>query len=95
MANSSKYLYEGFEKVDYTDRNGNSRTGYNIFLSECLVTGYKPLLRYNRGSKSFGFHFMSDEQFNQLGLGRTMDFPARVSNIYFDNYGNLNLIAFE
>lgn len=87
------FAYFGFEERNYKDRSGTDRKGYNIFIAECIPTGYKFLLRFNYTTRSNSLYFVSTERFHDLGLDNpSLSVPADIKDIYFDNYGNIKSI---
>lgn len=89
------YYYYGFEEVHYQDKQGNDRQGFNIFISEDISSGIKPILRFNQRTRSNNFYFMSVERFRDLGLAKTISYPAKIKDILFDRFGNLQSIIFD
>lgn len=66
----SEYLYLGFEKKSYTNRNGDVVVGYNFFYAYTGegFTGFKPAMRFDSSRKSLGYCYLSEKAFNSLGL---------------------------
>lgn len=88
-----KIIYLGYEKVDYQDRNGNQRTGYNVFVAEQSTNGYKPILRFNTYNRSRNYFFLSPESFGRLNIQDVL--PMReIKEIIYDQYGNMSRIQF-
>ena len=67
-----EYIYLGYEKKEYVNKEGKTIVGYNLFYAYTGDNhiGYKPAMRYNGVRKSLGYCYLSEFQFDKLACSQ-------------------------
>lgn len=89
------YLFLGYEKNSYTDRNGVDRERFNLFIAEPVRYGYKPISRYNSSARASFPYSVTTDFFNEHRLGDVAKYPIAIKGLTFDRYGNISDIIFQ
>ena len=87
-----EYVFMGFEKREYTNKNNKLVTGYNVYYAYTGDNhfGFKPAMRFDQARKSLGYCYLSQAQFERLGLSGI----APLSKVYmtFNQFGGIETV---
>ena len=87
-----EYVFMGFEKREYTNKDGKNIIGYNVFYAYTGENhvGFKPAMRFDQVRKSLGYCYLNELQFERLGFAGI----APLSKVYmtFNQFGGIETI---
>lgn len=88
----NEYVFLGYEKREYDNRNGNHVVGYNIFYAYTGDNhiGFKPSMKFDNVRKSLGYCYVSQGQFERIGFSSL----APLSKVYitFNQFGGIEAV---
>lgn len=88
----NEYVFLGYEKREYTNKDNKQVIGYNVFY--CFTadghTGYKPAMRFDSNRKSLQYQYVTQAQFERIGFANIS--PLSKVYITFNMYGSIEAI---
>lgn len=87
----TEYVFLGYEKKEYDNKEGRHVIGYNCYFAFTgNFNGFKPMLKFDRDRQSLSYIYLTEAGFERLGVATLS--PLAKIYLTFNQYGSIEAV---